>query len=131
MITQKIKNLAIAMSEFEGWTAKTNAETSTEKPSVSYRNHNPGNLRRSPFALGTRDNFAYFLDDNIGLFALLWDIRQKCRGQTSTGLTGESDLADLIRVYSAESEDVVANYIAFVEKKTEIPRDTKLKTLII
>ena len=67
MITQKLINLTSAMAEFEGWTPQGSFDVGEKAPSRAYRNHNPGNLRSSPFALGTRDDFAFFISDEIGM----------------------------------------------------------------
>ena len=130
MITQKLYNLATAIKEFEGWKPYDIKSQIQDSGSQSYQNHNPGNLRKSPFALGERNNFAYFLNDDIGFWSLLWDLWEKAHGATSTGLTGESTIADLIRTYSASPPNVLENYIKHIENKTGMSRDTQLKNLI-
>jgi len=118
------------MAEHEGWSPISNSAAKGGGPSVSYRNHNPGNLRSSIFQLGVRDGFAVFFDDAAGMFAMRWDIMRKCQGKTSTGLTGESELKDLIGVWSAGSPEAVTRYTAFVCFRTGFTPQMKLKEII-
>jgi hypothetical protein len=118
------------MSEFEGWLPVRPVTSGIVGPSVSYRNHNPGNMRSSIFALGVRDGFAYFFNDSTGFFAMRYDIVMKAQGKTSTGLTGESTLQDLIKVWSAGDPVGVHNYTEFVCLRTGFAPDMKIKELI-
>lgn len=129
-MNNNIYKLARVMAEFEGWKADDMAGANAGRPSASYRNHNPGNLRFSPFQLGTRDGFAYFLNDDIGFFAMMWDLWKKCKGETQTGLNGESTIADLIRVWAPPKENAPENYINYVTQFTGFNRDKKLKELL-
>jgi hypothetical protein len=97
---------------------------------MSYRNHNPLNLKASPFALGIRDGHAFFLNDNVGMFAGMWDIWMKCQGRTSTALTTNSTLDKLIRVWADASVRIEDAYVNHVSNRTGIPMSTKLKDLI-
>jgi hypothetical protein len=130
MITRKIVNLTNAMTEFEGWHPGGMSGGQAGDPSVSYRNHNPGNLRYSIFQLGERDGFSYFYNDATGLFAMRYDIMCKCQGKTQTTLNGESILADLIKIYSASEGEQLNNYVKFVCERTGLKPETKLKELI-
>ncbi len=129
-MTKKIENLARAIVEFEGWFPPLRTISPPGKASVSYRNHNPGNLKKSPFALGERDEFAFFLNDDVGFSALMWDLWKKAKGETSTALNGEASLALLIEVYSNETGEILENYIRTVTQMTGMTRDTKLKELL-
>ena len=119
MITFNLLKLARAITEFEGW-----------HPHIAWRNHNPGNLRTSPFAIGVSEGFAVFIDDEVGFQALVWDLWKKCRGETSTGLTPESTIYELIKVYSGEPENKVLSYALFIEKKIGLPMTTKIGELL-
>lgn len=130
MITQKLINLSNAMAEFEGWKPNGNFEKMSQFPSVSYRNHNPGNLRSSPFALGSRDGFAFFISDMVGMFSMQYDIMQKCYGKTVTTLTGNSTVSDLILIYSCAEGAELANYISHVCKRTGFDPFMQLKEVI-
>ncbi|MFQ5751800.1 MAG: hypothetical protein ACE5HI_07370 [bacterium] len=127
MITNRLIRLATAIARKEGWGPVSGGGTTGSDPTVAYRNHNPGNLRSSPFMLATRDGFAVFLNDEIGFFALVWDLWKKANGETRTGLTEESTLGDLINVYAPPSENNTPTYINQMERWLGIPRDTKLK----
>lgn len=88
-------------------------------------------MRASPFALGTRDGFAYFVDDNVGFFALVWDLWKKCRGETSTGLNGDSTLGDLISVYAPPKENDTQAYKKAVWLKTGFDEGKPLKEFVL
>ncbi len=126
MITQRLENLAEAIKAFEGWRAPGTGSGDIQTSSRSYRNHNPGNLRASPFAIATRDNFAVFLNDNIGMFSLLWDLWAKCTGRGRGVLTPDSTLEKLIERYSGETGEVLENYILFIEKRTGMDRNERI-----
>jgi hypothetical protein len=80
--------------------------------------------------LGTRDGFAFFVDDNTGFFALVWDLWKKCRGETSTGLNGESLLCDLIAKYAPPAENDTQAYIQAVGKATGFLPTKTLKEFV-
>jgi len=130
MITQKLIKLCNAMAEFEGWKPDGNFEKPAKFPSVAYRNHNPGNLRSSPFALGTRDDFAFFINDTVGMFAMQWDIMKKCKGETSSTLTGESTIADLVSTYACVKDEALQNYLNHITKMTGFDQFMQLKDII-
>lgn len=123
MINSKIDKLARAITIAEGWLP--------ESPSLSFRNHNPGALKSSPFSLGGRNGFVYFLNDNVGFFALMWDLAQKCVGKTRTNLGPTSTIEDLVRTYTAEQDlEKLENYIKIVERITGKNRSTQLEYFV-
>lgn len=124
-MNRKVDALMQAIAEHEGWLVP--GENNSPNGSTAYRNHNPGNLRKSPFAAGERDGFAFFRNDFVGWNALQWDLMQKARGNTSTGLTGSSTIRQLITAWAPPSDnnDTEA-YIAAVMKKTGLPETTTL-----
>lgn len=130
MINQKLIKLADAIAEFEGWHYADPKTNSFDSPSASFKNHNPGNLRWSPFMVGMRNGFAVFVNDDIGKFAMLWDLWKKARGETSTGLTGESTIRDLIYKWTADDVQIKEKYISHIEARTGFSRNLKLKELI-
>lgn len=130
MINHKLIRLADAMSEFEGWNPADPRTGDLNSPSISYKNHNPGNLRWSPFMIGAENGFAVFETDEIGKFALLWDIWKKARGETSTGLSGESTIRDLIYKWTADEDAIKEKYLTHIESRTGFSQATKLKNLI-
>lgn len=101
--TQKAAKLMQAMAEHEGWLPAGSKEC--PNGSRSWRNHNPGNLRASPFAAASTDNFAVFRDDFTGYMAFHWDLIQKARGNTSTGLGPTSTLRALIFTWAPPSDN--------------------------
>lgn len=122
---KKIEALMLAMSEYEGW--DPNEPNSKTQGSRSYRNHNPGNLRRSPFAHSIVDNFAVFRNDFVGFMAFHWDLMQKARGHTVTGLNGESTVKDLIYTWAPPSDgNDSEKYLKYIVKKSGLSAETTL-----
>lgn len=130
MLGKRLLAVAEAIKEHEGWIYDDIKTAGKNEESIAMRNNNPGNLRSSPFMIGQRGGFAYFYNEEIGNMALLWDLFQKCNGNTMTNLRPESTLADLIAVYAPPSENDTLQYIKIVESKTGIPRNMKLKELL-
>ena len=130
VINQKLVNLTNAMVGFEGWHPGGVSGGQAGVASVSYRNHNPGNLRFSIFELGKRDGFSYFYNDSTGMFAMRFDIMRKSQGKTVTRLNGESTLKDLIEVYAAAKGQTLTNYLAYIEEMTGFKPEMKLKELV-
>ncbi len=124
-MNRKVDALMMAIAHHEGWHPPADGDTSGG--SRAYRNHNPGNLRSSPYAHSTVDGFAVFRNDFVGFMALHWDLLQKSRGNTVTGLTGQSTIRDLIYVWAPPSDnnDTEA-YIASVERSMGVPASTTL-----
>lgn len=126
--TIEVDRLMMAMAEHEGWSHET--EDTAIGGTRSYRNHNPGNLRASPFASKIVDNFAVFRNDMVGWQAFHWDLLQKARGNTSTGLNGQSTIRDLIYKWAppTDNNDTEA-YINAVEKSSGLKASTTLAQL--
>ena len=126
----KLERLCLSIAEREGW--KTNIDDPINGGSHSWRNHNPGNLRASPFSIGTKNGFAVFKTDADGFFALHWDIRQKAKGNTVTGLNGDSTLADLIYVWAPASDgNNPEQYLIDIVLMSGIDRQTKLSNIVV
>jgi hypothetical protein len=124
-----VENLARAIAEREGWTPL--GCNNNLSGSVTYRLHNPGALRSSPFEVGKSNGFSIFRTDLDGWNALVWDLTQKAKGNTSTGLTGESTLRDLIFKWAPSSDGNKPElYLAFVCLKTGFAPTMKLKELL-
>lgn len=112
-----VDRLLLAIGEHEGWYPLDDHRN--KNGSRAYRNHNPGNLRSSPFQSGMDGGFAVFRNDLIGWNALHWDIMQKSKGKTVTGLGPKSTLRELIFVYAPPSDNNDSEaYLARVTKKT-------------
>ena len=118
------------MAEYEGWAPDKHPSAKGGGPSVAYRNHNPGNLRSSIFALGVRDDFAFFYNDATGLFAMMYDLMCKCQGKTRTTLNPDSMLQELIQIYSASEGDALKKYVDFVCSRTGLAPEMKIGELI-
>lgn len=114
--------LAEAMAHFEGWNMPK---------SLCRRNHNPLNLRYSKYATITKNGFAFFLTDEIGWKAGLWDLCMKCQGKTRTGLKPRSTIKNLIYVWAPPSENVSDNYVSYVCERLGIEKTYRLKNFIL
>lgn len=124
----KVERLILAIAEHEGW-ASVGSSTSPGG-SRAYRNHNPGNLRASPFADRIVENYAVFGNDAMGWFALRWDLWKKSRGETSTKLGPESTLRELIFTYAPPSDkNNSEEYLKSVVKNTGLPETITLKEI--
>ena len=123
MINFKIDRLARAITIAEGWLP--------EKESVSYRRHNPGNLKWSVFQLGRRNDFSYFLNDSVGFFALMFDLVCKCALKGKLNLGPKATLSELVKIYTAEQDlEKLENYLRIVERITGKNRNTKLEYFV-
>lgn len=119
----------LAIVEHEGWSAESVG--TPPGGSRAYRNHNPGNLRASPFACGTSGGYATFKNDLIGWNALQWDLLQKAKGNTTTGLGPSSTLRDLIFKYAPPSDgNDSEKYLTAVCLATGIAETATLQEII-
>ena len=124
----KAEKLVEAIIKHEGWRPAN--EKTKDGGSRSFRNNNPGNLRSSPFELHQVDGFSRFASVEVGRKALVWDLKKKSLGETSTGLNGESTLSDLIRVYAPVTDgNNTDKYIQFILNETGMRPDVKLSEI--
>lgn len=125
----KIQRLVYAIAEQEGW--RTPTEAGNNCGSRSYRNNNPGNLRSSPFQSGSDGAFATFKTEQGGFAALEWDLMKKCKGETSTGLTPESTLRELIYKWAPPSDGNNAEaYLQNIVRMTGFAEDIHIGRLL-
>lgn len=125
----KVERLTYAMATIEGW--HTVGSIENKQGSRSYRHNNPGNLRKSPFEIRNIDNFSVFKTTEEGFFAFKWDITQKAKGNTSTGLNGDSTLRDLIFKWAPKEDgNNPEEYLKQVIKMTGFAESMQLKELI-
>ncbi len=122
-----LEAVADAIMHYEGWYAA----------SRSNRNRNPGNLRDSHFKTGEDpQGYAIFPNLPIGYNALLADLEAKFMGRTVSGLTPDSTLFDLFKVYAPASDDnvpeayadFVAGWVSKALNRTITPQ-TKLRDI--
>lgn len=130
MIGKRITKLARAISEYEGWSPYATASSGARPGSVSYRNHNPGNLRSSPFQAGERDGFAVFFDDHVGFMALCYDLWIKASGRSQTGLQASDTIARLFEVYAPPVENDTKAYTDFIVARTGYASEMTLADLL-
>jgi hypothetical protein len=130
MIGKQIDDLSRAIASYEGWDADGQRANGLFAGSRSYRNHNPGNLRSSPFQAGSDGAFAFFYSDFVGLFALQYDLWIKASGKSTTGLTPDSTLAQFIHTYAPPTENDSDAYLQFIVLKTGFSPEMKLRELL-
>jgi hypothetical protein len=101
-----IEAVADAIMHYEGWAPGT----------VSNRNRNPGNLRKSPLTNSyDAAGFCVFPDLPTGYHALVHDLELKFSGQNTHGLGPTCTLLDLFNVYApAQDHNQPAKYADFV-----------------
>ena len=92
----------------------------------SWRNNNPGNIRRGSFAevngaIGDDGAFAIFAHERAGFDAIVSLLR--------TRVYRELSLAQAINRYAPPIENETSAYLRFVVRETEIAADTVLKGL--
>ena len=130
MIGKRLLALAKAIEDHEGWGPDDLKTLNINEETPAFRNNNPGNLTYSPFAIGYHGRWAYFYNEDIGHMALLWDLHQKCTGNTSTGLNGNSTIEELVKVYAPPCENNTGKYLEYIEARTGFSRNMKLVELL-
>lgn len=92
----------------------------TQQPTLANRNNNPGNLIFLGQAGATEDissrtkdrpGFARFSTPRDGVVALMNDIELKKTGKSSTGITGDTTIADYISKYAPKTENNTRQYV--------------------
>lgn len=130
--------LADCIMVFEGFYRPATAPGGV-KGSVSWRNRNPGNLRKSLYANGVDDkNYAVFTSLADGWNGLLFDIKAKLNFVTNTHhLTGDSTLTEFFNIYApAEDQNDPYQYSCQVALmlthiyNVQVTHDTKLNELL-
>lgn len=130
MVGKRLLDFARIIAEYEGWQPDDLKTLGKNEETVAFRFNNPGNLRTSPFAIGEKNGFAYFYNEDVGFYALVWDLYQKCTGNTKTGLKPSSTIADLMNVYAPSHENNTEAYITHLENRTGLSRTMQLKDLL-
>lgn len=121
MLFPRLYRLAFAMRRHEGWF----------DGSRSWRNNNPGNLRKSKFEVSNVRGFSTFSNEHHGFFAAIYDLHCKCSGRTATGLGPKKTISDLIAVYAPPGDNNdVSSYVQSVIGELEIKADTKLSWFV-
>ena len=120
--------LIAGITHQEGWHEPD--ESKGYKGSRSFRNNNPGNLRSSPFEVDNQEGYSVFSDAETGRQALIWDLKKKSLGETSTGLNGESTVAQLIAIYAPMNDgNNIGTYLKGIQESCGIQPNEKLKDL--
>ena len=113
---QQGKGLMSAVAGMPRPEGKPPIPTSNAMPSNVY--YNPGNVERNQDwagaiankGYGTKDRFAVFDSPQMGLRALMMDVRTKIKNQNG-------DLSKMISKYAPKSENPTQNYYQYVRNK--------------
>lgn len=130
MFKSKIFKMAYAITIAEGWYYDR-----TQNPnflgSISYRNHNPGNLRSSVYQVGTENKFAVFENDLTGFYAIVHQLWLYASGNSKVAKPTETIEVVMSRYNSlpVNSPDF-NNYISIIEKTAGVSRHDLISTLI-
>src|SRR3990167_5311741 len=91
----RLKEFCLAIQAHEGY--------GTPKAVTINRNFNPGALRWSRYQLGVRNGFSYFASYQAGFDALIYDVKNKCLGNTKTNLGPGSTILEFFQKYAPSS----------------------------
>lgn len=126
----KLAQLMIAMARKEGY--KESGAGVPVGGSLSFRNNNPGNLRKSIFSDEQRDGFAYFKNIMIGWIAFQWDLTQKAKGNTVTKLNPDATLRQLIYTWAPPADNNDSEkYLQDVLKMTGFREGHTLREIVL
>lgn len=100
----------------------------TQQP-LANRNNNPGNLRfvGQPGATLGEGGFAKFATPRDGVVALMNDIEYKKSGKSSTGVTGDTTIADYVKKYAPPTENNTRQYVLNMVNDLGVSPYDKLK----
>lgn len=103
----KIEALADAIAEYTGY---------RNPQSTLYRLRNPGGLKAvSPKHIADEAGHRLFIRHLDGYRALIYDLGEKCSGRSSCGLTKDSPLTELVRVFWMK-DDTTRYIVRFLRK---------------
>lgn len=130
MLDVKIFRVAYAIGQAEGWGNKAQAGFMPQG-SRSYRNHNPGNLRLSPYQVGTEDGFAVFNSDFEGYFGIVYQLTLYANGASQVVKPTDS-IATAISKYNGTTLGTPANenYMKTIEQMASVNRNDPVSTLL-
>ena len=119
--SEKIVTFADAIQAFEGWFTG----------SRSWRNKNPGNLRRSSRATGKdKDGFCIFPNVETGFNALCHQIQIACDGRSTVYKPTDTILQFLEKYAPSSDGNYPEIYAKFTVKKTGFPLSTEMSELL-
>lgn len=131
MFTSKIFKVAYAISIAEGWYPRL-THPGYPDGTASYINHNPGNLRSSPFQVGEAPNgYAIFENDFVGLYAVAWQLWIYASGKFPPDISGKT-IGEAISIYNDEPVGSPAweGYISIIEKVGGVSRNDLISSLL-
>jgi len=130
MFKNKLFKVAYAITIAEGW-YYDRSQNANFLGSMSYRNHNPGNLRSSVYQAGTDASFAVFENDQIGFYAIVHQLWLYASGNSKVAKPTET-IEHIIMRYTSLPVNTpdFENYIFVIEKVGEVSRTELISTLI-
>ncbi len=126
----KLYYVALAIQQAEGWIMPS-LTSSYPNGSSSYIHHNPGNVRSSPFEIQNDGSYAYFENDTIGIFAIMWQLWVYAKHGLDT-ITPSSSIDDAITMYHGGNlgNPAQEDYISIVEKVGGVLRTDPISSLL-
>lgn len=122
--------MAYAITVAEGWHFDK-SQNANFLGSMSYRNHNPGNLRSSVYQVETNGGFAVFENDVVGFYAIVHQLWLYASGNSKVAKPDES-IEKIMAKYNSLPVNTpdFNNYMSIIENIGEISRKDAISTLI-
>ncbi len=130
---EKLEKMAYAIREFEGWAypgGKDRTGKVHPQGSLSYRNHNPGNVRWSKYQEGKRGGYSYFKDYETGWKALLFQIEIAYNGKSQVYKPTDTLLTFFEKYAPSEDHNHPEEYAKFVAKALGVGLDVPLSVIL-
>lgn len=120
----------ITPSRMELWCEAIKIHEGWYKDSRSFRNHNEGNLRSSPFQIGTDGGYAVFPDNATGHKALKHQLTIAANGQSAV-YHPSMTLYDFFKTYAPSSDNNdPKHYAEIVALHIGVPPTIKISELL-
>lgn len=127
----KLLRVAYGISVAEGWNEPT-PDGKLPQGTASYHNHNPGNLRASPYQVGTSpDGFAIFRSDIEGFMGLAHQLTLYAQDKTKF-VPPNDTIGDVIAVYAGldKTSPQFNNYVTIIEKVAGVSRNDTIESIL-
>ena len=131
MFTSKIFKVAYAITIAEGWKPRY-TEMDATNGSKSYINHNPGNLKASPYQIDIDDEgFAIFENDFVGFYAIVHQLYLYATDKSKFTAPNDS-VEKAISAYNGAipGQPIFENYIKIIEQIAGVSRNDKIESLL-
>ena len=129
-MTSKLLRVAFAVSLAEGWAAPDVGNQGPEG-TVSYRLHNPGNLRVSEYEAGNTGQFAIFNNDLEGFMALVRQLEIIATGKEAA-YGDNCTIEQAVVIYTADRDPSpeLESYLQTIEQVGGVKRTDLISTIV-